>query len=263
MLIDLKDVARRHAPQAFFGVKSLAAGPGYMNSLSRWSLESRDDLHTRALLRSVLRRSDNCIDVGAAKGTVLSQILQYAPDGRHVAIEAIPALSDRLQKYFSHRGVTVVAACATDSPGIASFYIAPEDTAYSGMQLTAAAACRGATATNQVSLPAIRVDDVAKGRSYRVLKIDVEGAEHLVLRGAAKVLECRPFIVFEHGEHRLAYGDFTREIFDTLSAHDLAVSTLELYLRRRPPFTLEMFSDFVGSGYAEYFVAAPRESWSE
>ena len=49
------------------------------------------------IMASVLRRDSNCIDVGAHAGSMLQRMLRVAPQGRHIAIEPIPELAQRLR----------------------------------------------------------------------------------------------------------------------------------------------------------------------
>jgi FkbM family methyltransferase len=53
----------------------------------------------------------------------------------------------------------------------------------------------------EITVDMVRLDDVLPpGYDLRLIKIDVEGAELEVLRGAIGIVErCRPYIIFEHG----------------------------------------------------------------
>ena len=63
----------------------------------------------------------------------------------------------------------------------------------------------------------VRLDDVIGGR-VSFLKVDVEGAELFVLRGAERILrESRPVVLFEAGDHTHSYGYEQQGVFDFLS----------------------------------------------
>jgi FkbM family methyltransferase len=63
----------------------------------------------------------------------------------------------------------------------------------------------------------VRLDDVIDDR-ISFLKIDVEGAELFVLRGAERILtESRPVVLFEAGDHTHSYGYAQQDVFDFLS----------------------------------------------
>jgi hypothetical protein len=74
-----------------------------------------------------------------------------------------------------------------------------------------------------------------------VLKVDVEGAELLVLRGAAGLLaRQKPVVVFQFGlgaaNH---YGHGPREIFELFASHGMGMFTLAGLLEGAAPLTVE------------------------
>ena len=74
----------------------------------------------------------------------------------------------------------------------------------------------GATFNCQV----VRLDDVIV-TNVSFMKIDVEGAELLVLRGAERILrESQPVILFEAGGHTSTYGYKQEAVFEFLSGFD-------------------------------------------
>lgn len=63
----------------------------------------------------------------------------------------------------------------------------------------------------------VRLDDAIAGK-IAFMKIDVEGAELFVLRGAARILrESHPVILFEAGDHTGNFGYEQEAVFDFLS----------------------------------------------
>lgn len=52
------------------------------------------------ILEQILGKSSNCIDIGVHLGSMLSQITQLAPQGRHFAFEPIPYKVNWLKKKF-------------------------------------------------------------------------------------------------------------------------------------------------------------------
>lgn len=64
----------------------------------------------------------------------------------------------------------------------------------------------------------VRLDDVVPP-TVNFLKIDVEGAELFVLRGAERMLRlCQPVILFEAGNHTRDFGYDQQAVFEFLSA---------------------------------------------
>ncbi len=189
--------------------------------------ELRDDHATRAILACVLRTDSNAIDVGANEGVVLDAIVRLAPGGRHIAFEPIPELQERLAARFPQ--VDVRRSAASDSSGHTEFAHVLGAPAYSGLrQRNGLPADAGEVRRIQVLLE--RLDDVVEA-SYvpSLLKIDVEGAELGVLRGAAGMLERhRPFVLFEHGAGGAdLYGTRPTDVFDLLQSAGLRIFDLD------------------------------------
>ncbi len=130
-----------------------------------------------------LSPGDLFIDVGANVGTY--SILAAEHGAKVIAIEPDPEAADRLRGNAALNGYEIeVIECAMGATsGTASFTVgldtvncfAPES------------GCEGLTErTRRVSVR--RLDDIIGSRHVRGVKIDVEGAEHLVLNGAKSAL---------------------------------------------------------------------------
>ena len=153
-----------------------------------------DNEQLRLICALSLLKDSNAIDVGAHSGTVLSEILRLAPEGRHFAFEPIPALAERLQRDFP--GVRVHAAAAAAADGTAQFTVVTGAPALSGLRNRTPHA-----PTETISVRLVRLDDVIPEEvPISLLKVDVEGGELAVLQGARSMLQRhRPVITFEHG----------------------------------------------------------------
>ena len=160
--------------------------------------EARDRHGMSMLLAAILRRSAHTLDVGAHSGAVLREILRVAPEGRHIAYEPIPELAaDLAERYPS---VDVRNAALSDVNGESSFVHVDSAPEYSGLRERT---YPGMTEVqkHKIMVRTERLDDVLPN-DFRpdFIKIDVEGAELLVLRGASETLRrFHPAIVFEHG----------------------------------------------------------------
>ena len=153
------------------------------------------DRLTVHIAAQALARGGGCIDVGANAGQILSKLLRVSPGGPHWAFEPIPRYTERLRRKFP--GVTVSGAALSDHTGVANFHYYPDDPAYSSL-LTRPQIVGGKQArTLQVNVQ--RLDDcIPENTPVRFIKIDVEGAEDSVLRGAIRTLsDSRPVVVFE------------------------------------------------------------------
>ena len=88
------------------------------------------------------------------------------------------------------------------------------------------------------------------------LKVDVEGAELFVFRGAARILrECRPVVLFEAGQLTRAFGYEQQAVFDFL-AH-LKYTFLSGGRVGRPLEPRDGFTDA-----EDYFAVPADSSWA-
>jgi FkbM family methyltransferase len=167
-----------------------------------------------ALMEDVLEPGSDCLDVGAHAGSVLAEMVRIAPEGRHVAWEPLPEFAARLRE--AHPGVEVREAALSDRAGERQFARVVADPGWSGF-VPRPTPAGGGVETLTVSTE--RLDDaLPDGVRPAFVKIDVEGAEEQVLRGALETLRRhRPVIAFEHGlgsaDH---YGTTTGSIHDLL-----------------------------------------------
>jgi FkbM family methyltransferase len=179
----------------------------------------RDDESLRLFLRLALPADANCVDVGANIGDILTGILAAAPNGKHVGFEPVPWLADDLARRFPD--VAVRREAASDSAGTASFTVLRESPSRSGL-----------TATSEevgelVSVETVRLDD-ALTAPPAFIKIDVEGAELEVLRGARETLRShRPIVAIEHGHHGAPDAERNLAVYDEFAAADLRLCDMD------------------------------------
>lgn len=175
---------------------------------------ARDDRAIRLILDLWLEPGSNCIDVGAHRGDVLSDMVRLAPSGRHMAWEPIPHLAEDLCRRFP--AVEVRCAALSDHRGDEDFVFVASNPGQSGLRRRT---LHRPERLEQIRVPVEPLDDVLDaGYVPRLIKIDVEGAEGEVLRGARRTIAAhRPVVVFEHGrggaDH---YGTTSDEVFGLL-----------------------------------------------
>jgi FkbM family methyltransferase len=157
---------------------------------------ARDDEHLRLLLAFTLSPTAHCIDVGAHHGDLLRDMVRLAPAGRHLAYEPLPEFATSLRRDFP--AVEVREAALGDEPGETSFVHVRERPAYSGLRERDLPP--GVT-TEEIQVRVERLDDtLPDGFRPDFMKVDVEGAELQVFRGALETLRrYKPTIWFEHG----------------------------------------------------------------
>jgi FkbM family methyltransferase len=165
-----------------------------------------DDAHTAIL--EALVPGDTFIDVGANIGyyTVLAAS-RVLPGGTVVAIEPVPATASQLARNLranAIEGVRLVQAVAGARGGMQAQLVLPEGT-FGFASIRASHAEPG----ERVSAPTVTLDDVCREYSaIRTIKLDVEGAELDVLRGAEEVLRRTERLVLECNEDAHAIRDY-------------------------------------------------------
>ena len=136
------------------------------------------------------------IDGGASNGSFTDAFLQLHRPQRVVLVEAIPARAEELRtRYAGKAGVSVVAAALSDQIGTAQFEINrhvnssslltidPRNNEWFGRDLRVAQTVSVST----ITLPALMKEQGLQ--SVDLLKLDLQGAERLVLTGGAAVLD--------------------------------------------------------------------------
>ena len=138
-------------------------------------------------------------DIGANCGV-------FAFSARHarqvVAVEADPFLCSLLQRSVAMNGapVAIVTAAAFSSAGLAEFSIAARGRASNFLTSVGGRSQTGGE-RGRLMVPTIRLDDLlAYFSPPTFVKVDVEGAETEVLRGATQILrDARPVFYLEVG----------------------------------------------------------------
>ncbi|MFZ1220710.1 MAG: FkbM family methyltransferase [Chthoniobacterales bacterium] len=144
----------------------------------------RDEAATLLNLALLLRPGDVFVDVGANVGlysSVLSRYRQLFPDTKYVAIEANPATVRRLQQSVAGREVTVINMGASDRAAQLAF----EPGVTSGVFKVSES--EGANGANRI--PCDRLDALPLPAGDLVIKIDVEGHELPVIKGASRLFD--------------------------------------------------------------------------
>lgn len=177
----------------------------------------RDMDHLGLLMAFTLRPDSRCVDIGASVGHVFEMMVRYAPRGAHVAFEPVPSSYATLVGRFPQHRVENLALA--DEPGSAAFDHVVARATRSGLADIRTSPAEG---VSRIEVRVSRLDDELRPEErVDLIKIDVEGAELRVLRGARRTLsEHRPDVVFEAG---MGNGGMSRraalELFDELAQH--------------------------------------------
>ena len=166
-----------------------------------------------------------------------------APDGNHHAFEPIPFQAAELRVRFPN--VQVHELALSDDTGEADFFVVKDDPCISALRDpqeirrlagdTRISDWRGQVKTIPVSTcPLDGLLDADETIDF--IKMDVEGAELAVFRGALRTLaESRPIVVFEYSGASVneLYG--ATNLLDTLSEVGFCVSSLEGWIAGGSP----------------------------
>ena len=203
----------------------------------------------------ILRQDSNCIDIGAHRGSILGEIVRKAPRGMHFAFEPIPEHCRYLSRIFPT--VRVFEIALSDSKGQAEFAHNVRHPTRSGFKPPL-------IPDEPIETILVETDclDSLLPASLPIhfIKVDVEGAELLVFRGAVQTLRAsRPVVVFEHTPMaQRRYGAASEDVFDLLTKEcGLRVSTMPDWLEHGAPLGRAELCDRVAQGAANNLVAHP------
>jgi FkbM family methyltransferase len=205
----------------------------------------RYDLLTRRIIRQSCQPQSNCIDAGTHKGEIFDYFLQYAPRGTHYGFEPIPVLFRQLKRKYRHcANCHLYNLALSDEKQLVSFNYVLTNPAYSGIKKRQYD--RENERDVQIEVQTALLDQVIpENLPVRLIKIDVEGGEMCVLKGAERILStCHPLVIFEFGIGGSdIYGTTPEVLFSFFAGFSYKISLLEDYLKNRDALTLQEFRD--------------------
>lgn len=217
------------------------------------------DRLTEEIIKKIVQKDSTCIDVGAHKGEILDLILEQAPDQKHFGFEPIPGLFNALKSKYGEQ-CNILPYALSDSERSSTFQVVKNAPAYSGIKQREYAVKNPEIEEIEVELK--KLDKlIPKDTKIDLIKIDVEGAEFMVLKGAKTLINThKPHIIFECG---LGASDFyntnAEELYDFINITvDLKLSTLKAFLNKENSLTKADFLAHYKTGSEYYFVASPK-----
>lgn len=199
-----------------------------------------EHLRINHLMQRLVSKSANCLDVGAHLGSVLSQIVRLAPEGQHLAVEALPYKAEWLTKKFPEVDIRQLAL--TDKEGEIEFYLNKRATGFSGLRPSSYG---NAESFKKILVKCSTLDLILPPeRQIDFIKIDVEGAELSVFKGAKNTLnKYHPPILFECTKSAIASFEVSPgDIFNYLTQqHGYSVYLIKSFLNNGQPLTYEEF----------------------
>lgn len=233
-----------------------AAKRGYHAARSTYTQRRGRADHTgmAVALRAALGQGDHAIDVGAHLGDVTRQIMQsIGPSGRVLAVEPLPHLAAGLRRTLGDAVIIEECALTDGGAGEAEFLHVKNNPGYSGLRERD---YPEAPIFERVTVKTRPLDELVEehGLKPKLIKIDVEGAELLVLRSAEQTIrKYQPTILVEHGSAAVGYGESPATFYDCVTDLGLRIFNFD----GEPPYQRGAFINAVGPNRYFNFLLRP------
>ena len=185
---------------------------------------------------SYLRPDDHFVDVGANVGVFSTLVGTRIPGVRITAIEPFPPVRADLEANLAlnQLDISVVGSAVSDAEGEATFEVLDRDVlnrlapSTHGGDSGALGGDSGASGGNGgITVPVTTLDRLV-GDPPALVKIDVEGAELSVIRGAVQLLSSSgPVLLFEHAGHSAHFGITPADLRRFLNEHGYSIYLLD------------------------------------
>ncbi len=197
--------------------------------------------------------------MGCHKGEILDIMLRNAPRGKHFGFEPLPEFYSRLAQKYGKKASILPFALSTQD-GHTDFHFVRNSPAYSGIK----------ERKYDQSHPDVEIIIVERRRldqcidvnlKIDLIKIDVEGGELDVMKGAIELLQMqRPILLFESGKGASEYyGTTSDQVYDFLDGVlGYKLYTLPDYVNESPPLDRKRFDHYFATGEEYYYIAAPK-----
>ena len=161
--------------------------------VSYWSLFVERECSHPTWVRALRQNPKSLVlDVGANAGLFSHLVWHLRKNTEIHAFDPLPAMAKRITDQAAQTGaaITVHNCAVSDQPGTATFYAAAENDPTASLK---------PVTEKQISLPVkvVTLDSVAPAGEILLVKIDVEGVECEVLRGAINTLKRTRFLIIE------------------------------------------------------------------
>lgn len=214
----------------------------------------RYDRLTKKIIHRYAHASSIMVDIGAHKGKILKMMIAANPSQKPLAFEPISELYRHLCKLYKDQAIIHNMALGNQS-GKSSFIFVRSNPAYSGLK---ARPYDQKESTTTIEVQVEKLDNVIpKNTPISLIKIDVEGAELEVLKGALDLLQHQsPIVIFEFGKAASAYQVTYSAMFQFWNAIGYSIYTLKDFLQNRSALNIANFSVLVQKDIEYLFVAS-------
>jgi FkbM family methyltransferase len=208
-------------------------------------------------MQEIIQSDVNCIDIGCHIGSTLSLMLRLSPRGKHLAFEPIPEKAMWLSRKFPE--VEIKTLALGDKREKRTFFQNVSRPGFSGFAKDSATRDE----VIQQTVDCDMLDNVVGAdRKYTFVKIDVEGAELPVLKGARQMIaRDTPIILFESSHDGAARLGFKREDLFAFFVDELGykVFLVKDFLEKRAALDLTAFQEAAVYPFQAFnFLAIPH-----
>jgi FkbM family methyltransferase len=218
------------------------------------------DIQTRQVIQKVCKINSNTIDVGTHEGAIMDLLIQQSPKGFHFGFEPVPTLYRSLQvKYANNDRVKLFELAMADTAGETAFNYVLSNPSYSGIKKRKYDRKNETDTTITVQTNMLDAVVLPLNQTIDFIKIDVEGGEMAVLKGATDLLKRdKPVVVFECGIGGTdMYNTTPEQLFIFFTQLGYAISLMKDFLQAKPCLSKEAFEEQYYQKLNYYFVASP------
>ena len=213
------------------------------------------DRLTKEIIKKVVSPNSVCVDVGCHKGEILDLIFKESKQ-KHFAFEPIPALNQTLTKKYGE-SINLFNCALSDKEGETTFNYVKNAPAYSGIKQRKYSIAN--PEIEKITVPLKMMDEViANTRNIDFIKIDVEGAELSVLKGAKKIIQQhQPIIIFECGLGASDfYGTTPEDVFIFFQNIGMKLFLLKKWINNQEHLQEDEFVNIFNKNKEYYFLAS-------
>ncbi len=204
-----------------------------------------------AVIEQLAPHVKSFIDVGANVGEWSEYLLQNAA-AEGFLYEPSASCVSLLRDRFRGRAATIRPFAVSDAPGTAAF--AEEENYGMGSSLAEAREASSAT-LREVRVTTLDAEFPEPGTPVDLVKIDTEGYDLKVMKGAAALLSRTRFLQFEYNSHWVQVGSSLAEANRFLSG--LGFSVFLVRSTGLHPLRYEYWGDFFR--YSNFFACRPTD----
>jgi FkbM family methyltransferase len=186
-----------------------------------------------------IKSESHCLDVGANFGYFTCLMAKLAWQGKVIGVEPDPHMHrlvmDNIYSNWFTNTASAICAAVADVPGYLKLYRFITRSGNTGMSsLSQNVILKGGEIPDQFNAECITLDSLLERMNNRIdfIKIDVEGAEPLVIKGARKLIELNPqvnIIIEWSPEQMQSAGQDVPEFCRTLNSLGLQAHTISEY----------------------------------